>query len=122
MQNKAVPDNWKNFFFNHDFKLNALHLIAASLVINLLALAMPIMMLQAYDRILPNHGIGTLSMLVLGVITAVILEVFLRIARSYLTACSGAVFEHTTSCRAMRHILGSKIQDFEKQGSGAYLQ
>lgn len=113
---------WKDFFFNRDFKINVLHLVFASLVINLLALAMPIMMLQAYDRILPNHGVGTLSLLIFGVLTAIVLEIFLRIARSYLTAWSGAVFEHTTSCRAMQHILGSKLQDFEQHGSGAYLQ
>lgn len=122
MQPSTTQHNWKSIFFNREFRINAIHLIFASLVINLLALAMPIMMLQAYDRILPNHGVGTLSLLVCGVFTAIALEMLLRIARSYLTAWSGAVFEHTTSCQAMRHILGSKIQDFEQQGSGAYLQ
>ncbi|MBL0699961.1 MAG: hypothetical protein JJV92_03640, partial [Desulfosarcina sp.] len=37
-----------------DFKGNLLYLVLASLGINLLAMAMPIMMLQTYDRILPN--------------------------------------------------------------------
>jgi ATP-binding cassette subfamily C protein LapB len=105
-----------------DFRLNLVHLVLASLVVNLLALAMPIMMLQTYDRILPNHGYGTLTLLVFGVITAVIFEMALRIARSYLTSWSGAVFEHTTSCQAMKHILQSPMQRFEEQGSGTYLQ
>lgn len=122
MKPATTPHNWKTIFFNRDFKTNAIHLVLASLIINLLALAMPIMMLQAYDRILPSHGAGTLSLLCFGVLTAIFLELLLRIARSYLTAWSGAVFEHTTSCRAMENILGSKTQDFEKQGSGAYLQ
>ena len=82
-----------------DFRLNLVHLVLASLVVNLLALAMPIMMLQTYDRILPNHGYGTLTLLLFGVITAALLEVILRIARSYLTSWSGAVFEHKTTCR-----------------------
>lgn len=105
-----------------EFKTNLAYLVLASLVINLLSLAMPIMMLQAYDRILPNKGFGTLSILVFGVLTAVILEMLLRIARSYLTAWSGAVFEHTTSCQAMKHILSAATEHFEQQGSGAYLQ
>lgn len=105
-----------------DFQVNFIHLVLATLVINLLALAMPIMMLQAYDRILPNHGFGTLSLLVFGVITAVVLEMGLRIGRSYLTSWSGAVFEHKTSCRALQHILDADMQQLEAQGSGAYLQ
>ena len=107
---------------SHEFRVNLIHLVLSSLVVNLLALAMPIMMLQTYDRILPNHGYGTLTLLVFGVITAVILEMLLRIARSYLTSWSGAVFEHKTACRAMEHILQSPMQRFEEQGSGTYLQ
>jgi len=105
-----------------EFHINFIHLIFSSLVVNLLALAMPIMMLQTYDRILPSHGYGTLTLLVFGVITAVILEMLLRIARSYLTSWSGAVFEHQTACKAMEHILKSPMQRFEEQGSGTYLQ
>ncbi|WP_051305926.1 peptidase domain-containing ABC transporter [Desulfogranum mediterraneum] len=119
---RSASNDWKGLFLNREFKINAVHLIFASLIINLLALAMPVMMLQTYDRVLPNHGVGTLTLLFLGVVTAISLEILLRIARSYLTAWSGAVFEHTTSCRAMEHILGSQLQQFEQQGSGAYLQ
>ena len=107
---------------NNEFRINIIHLILSSLVVNLLALAMPIMMLQTYDRILPSHGYGTLTLLVFGVITAVVLEMVLRIARSYLTSWSGAVFEHQTACKAMEHILKSPMQRFEEQGSGTYLQ
>lgn len=107
---------------DRDFKTNFVHLVLASLVINFLGLAMPIMMLQTYDRILPNKSFGTLTLLVIGVLTAVLLEMILRIARSYLTAWSGAVFEHTTSCQALEQILNAVTEHFEKQGSGAYLQ
>ena len=105
-----------------DFQVSGFHLVLSSLVINLLALALPIMMLQAYDRILPNYGLSTLCLLVFGVITAVALEVSLRIGRSYLTSWSGAVFEHKTACLALKHILQADLQKLEAQGSGAYLQ
>jgi ATP-binding cassette subfamily C protein LapB len=101
---------------------NSFYLMLSTLVINLLALAMPIMMLQTYDRILPSHGIGTLTLLIMGVACAVILEVGLRLARSYLTGWSGAVFEHKTACAAMAHLLNADVQTFEKQGAGAYIQ
>jgi len=101
---------------------NSVHLVLATLVINILGLAMPLMMLQTYDRILPNHGIGTLVLLISGVACAAILEVILRLARSYLTGWAGAVFEHGTSCKALTHMLDADTQSFEKQGSGAYIQ
>ncbi|MCK5069955.1 MAG: hypothetical protein KAR01_05420, partial [Desulfocapsa sp.] len=76
---------------------NRFYLMLSTLVINLLALAMPVMMLQTYDRILPSHGIGTLVLLISGVACAITLEIGLRLARSYLTGWSGAVFEHKTA-------------------------
>ena len=101
---------------------NRFYLILSTLVINLLALAMPIMMLQTYDRILPSHGTGTLVLLISGVAAAVTLEVGLRLARSYLTGWSGAVFEHKTACAAMSHLLNANVQAFEEQGAGSYIQ
>ncbi|HID71093.1 MAG TPA: ATP-binding cassette domain-containing protein [Desulfobacterales bacterium] len=101
---------------------NNFYLMLSTLVINLLALAMPIMMLQTYDRILPSHGVGTLVLLISGVVCAVVIEVGLRLARSYLTGWSGAVFEHKTACAAMSHLLHSNVQEFEQQGAGAYIQ
>ncbi len=101
---------------------NSFYLMLSTLVINLLALAMPLMMLQTYDRILPSHGIGTLVLLISGVTCAVVIEVGLRLARSYLTGWSGAVFEHKTACAAMSHLLNGDVQTFEKQGAGAYIQ
>ncbi len=122
MKETETKEGYRGDQIHRDFKMNIFHLVLSSLVINLLALAMPIMMLQAYDRILANYSIGTLSILVFGVLTAVALEVLLRIARSYLTAWTGAVFEHKTSCEAMQQILSAATEHFEKQGSGAYLQ
>lgn len=101
---------------------NTFYLLLSTLVINLLALAMPVMMLQTYDRILPSHGLGTLVLLVSGVGCAVVLEVGLRLARSYLTGWSGAVFEHKTACAAMSHLLNANVQEFEKEGAGTYIQ
>lgn len=112
----------KSSSVNLRVKGNTFYLLLSTLVINLLALAMPLMMLQTYDRILPNYGMGTLVLLIAGVCSAVVMEVFLRIARSYLTGWAGAVFEHKTSCSAMEHLLDCDVQAFEKQGAGAYIQ
>ena len=107
---------------NGEFRGNAFHIILSSLIINVLALAMPLMMLQTYDRILPNHGYGTLTLLIAGVSCALLLEILLRLARSHLTGWAGAVFEHRTGCQALRHLLQADMQEIARQGSGSYLQ
>ena len=49
-------------------------LVLISLMINLLGLALPLTLLQVYDRILQFQAVSTLSWLLIGVITAIFLE------------------------------------------------
>lgn len=96
-------------------------IIYASGALNVLALALPIMILQVYDRIIPNNATDTLLLLVIGVGIAVIFESCFRLARSYLTARAGASFEHIAGCRALHRTLGTDIVHFEKEATGVYL-
>lgn len=100
------------------YRINVSDILMATLTINILSLALPVMTLQVYDRILPNPGSGTLPVLIAGVCVAVVLETCLRLGRSYLTGWSGASFEHRLSCKAMSHILGSDLArlDFGNMG------
>ncbi|MEH6546819.1 MAG: peptidase domain-containing ABC transporter [Sneathiella sp.] len=96
-------------------------IIYASGALNVLALALPIMILQVYDRIIPNNATETLLLLVIGVGIALIFETCFRLARSYLTARAGASFEHIAGCRALHRTLGTNIVRFEKEATGVYL-
>jgi len=96
-------------------------IIFASGALNVLALALPIMILQVYDRIIPNDATETLLLLVIGVGIAVLFEACFRLGRSYLTARAGASFEHIAGCRALFRTLGTDIVGFEKDATGAYL-
>lgn len=58
--------------------------IAASVVINLLGLTLPLVILQIYDRVIQHSATATLSLLVLGTACALVMEVALRIARSHI--------------------------------------
>ena len=60
--------------------------IAASIVINLLGLALPLAILQVYDRVIPHAATSTLLFLILGVCLALVLEGILRITRSQVIA------------------------------------
>ena len=58
--------------------------IIASLVINVLGLALPIVILQVYDRVLVNEALGTLFWLLTGLTAVVLAEAALKIMRSHL--------------------------------------
>src|SRR5262249_36282785 len=62
--------------------------IAASIVINFLGLALPLGILQIYDRIIPNSATPTLALLSIGIGMALVVETILRIARSRVLAWS----------------------------------
>ncbi len=56
--------------------------LALSLFVNLLALAVPIFTLQVYDRVVGQGGISTLWGLVIGMIFVLIFDYILRQTRS----------------------------------------
>ncbi|OSM01721.1 putative ABC transporter [Magnetofaba australis IT-1] len=93
-----------------------------TLVGNLLALALPLMLLQIYDRILPNQGFSTLNLLIIGVIMAILVEAELKLIRAYVGGWVGARFEHLSSYSAMERMLFTNLPSFEKVGSGVHLE
>lgn len=97
-------------------------LLYTSLIINLLAMALPIAALQVYDRILPNANRSTLIVLAMGVVVAVVFEAVLRFCRNYATAWAGTVYEHAASCQAIQQVLNSDIRKMEAIGAGEHLQ
>lgn len=68
-------------------------LLLASLGINILALAMPIVILQVYDRIIPNRTIATFTFIALGTIGLVILDTLPKGFRSRILSWEGCAVE-----------------------------
>ncbi|MBP0464236.1 ATP-binding cassette domain-containing protein [Roseomonas sp. PWR1] len=79
--------------------------LAASALLNIVALAVPVLLLQVYDRIIPNAAYGTLAALLMGVAVAVAIEAALRHARASITAWSAAQEEHALTRLALSRIL-----------------
>ncbi|WP_321393405.1 peptidase domain-containing ABC transporter [Emcibacter sp.] len=96
-------------------------ILTASLVLNALSLALPMVLLQVYDRIIPNAALNTLSLLIMGLLGVLVIDILLRTARAYLAGWIGAKYEHDMGCRALERILGSGLQDLEKIPSGVHL-
>lgn len=99
-----------------------LDLFFASITINILALALPLALLQVYDRILPNEAESTLLLLMLGIGMAVVLEGFLKLGRTYISGWAGAKFEHLAGVSAVERLLMTNLADFEQEGSGVHLE
>lgn len=103
------------------YRLSIGSLLLSTFAINVLSLALPVMTLQVYDRILPNPGSGTLPVLIAGVVLAIALEASLRLARAYVMGWAGAAYEHRLSCEAMNHVLDSDLSRLGSYGIGEHL-
>ncbi|MDP2206499.1 MAG: ABC transporter transmembrane domain-containing protein [Alphaproteobacteria bacterium] len=97
------------------------YLLLGTTALNLLSLALPIMTLQVYDRILPNPESGTLPILLIGVVFALACETGLRLARAWMMGWNGAVYEHALSSAAMQRVLGADMARSRKTGVGEFL-
>jgi ATP-binding cassette subfamily C protein LapB len=104
-----------------DVQTNGLGPIFASFLINLLSLAMPLVILQVYDRIIPNQAYGTLTLLIAGLAFALVLDAMLRVIRAYILGWSGARFEHLMSNAAVGRLLHADSAAYERDASGIHL-
>ncbi len=95
--------------------------ITASLLLNILALALPLVILQIYDRIIPNQAENTLVFLLAGVAVALLLEFLLRILRSAIMSWEASRYDHQEAMRAMEQVLAANTQAFESHASGYFL-
>lgn len=97
-------------------------MILSTIVLNLLSLAIPILVLQLYDRIIPNQSYGTLSLLGVAVCLVVILESSLRFSRGYVLSWLGMHFEHGTAVSAFQHLVNATLNDLNKRGVGEHVE
>ncbi|MDA3947580.1 MAG: type I secretion system permease/ATPase [Helicobacteraceae bacterium] len=63
--------------------------IVASFVINLFVLAAPLFTMNVYDRVVPNNAIETMWVLAIGILVIYILDVILKLLRTYLLETAG---------------------------------
>ena len=74
--------------------------IVATLASNLLNLALPLVVLQVYDRIIPNQATETLVVLVGAMMVVITVDLLLKLARSYLLGWQSAERAASASLRA----------------------
>ncbi|NOH78644.1 ATP-binding cassette domain-containing protein [Vibrio sp. RE86] len=88
-----------------------------SILINLLSLAVPLTVLQIYDRILPNQSYGTATLLLVGAGTAVLLEALIRYIRSWLLSAAASNTEKTTFDQLVSSVTNSQPYALRELGA-----
>jgi ATP-binding cassette, subfamily C, bacterial LapB len=93
----------------------------SSFAINLLALALPLSIMQVYDRVIPNHSVGTLAILFLSLALALVIEFVLKILRSTFLCWQAKCFVRDTENEAVARILRTADKDFERQPAAVHI-
>jgi ATP-binding cassette, subfamily C, bacterial LapB len=82
-------------------------IILSSMVINMLALVLPLVILQVYDRVLPLASMGTLYALAASLVAVTLIEAALKFARGYLVDQKAMETAYSARQRAVRALLSA---------------
>ena len=85
--------------------------IAASLVINLIGLVVPLFVMNVYDRVVPNQATTTLWVLALGVAGAFVFDLLLKTLRGLCLDLAGKKTDLIISATLFERISGMAMKD-----------
>ncbi len=84
-------------------------MLVASLLINIFALALPLFVMNVYDRVVPNYAVDTLWVLGIGVFIVLAFDFMMRLLRSYFIDVAGKNIDIHLSAEIFEKILGLKM-------------
>lgn len=85
--------------------------LLAALLINLFALAMPLFVMNVYDRVVPNNAVETLWVLAAGVMVVLLGDLVLRTMRGHFVDLAGSRIDVKLSARIMERVLGLRLEE-----------
>ena len=88
--------------------------LAASLLINLFALASPLFIMNVYDRVVPNHALETLWVLALGVTIVFTFDFLMKGLRGYFIDVAGKRSDIILSATIFEKVMGIKMENRPK--------
>lgn len=91
----------------------------AAALINLFAVAMPLFVLNVYDRVVPNAATETLWALAAGLVTVLVADLVLKSMRAWFVDLAASRADIRLSSRIMERVLAMKMED-RPPASGAY--
>ncbi|MDH5189086.1 MAG: ABC transporter transmembrane domain-containing protein, partial [Rhodospirillaceae bacterium] len=92
-------------------------IVAMSFFVNLLALAVPVFVLQVYDRVVYNAGISTLQGLLVGMVLVLIFDYVLRQSRARILQTVALQVDVLLGRRLFRKLMRLPLQMLESQPS-----
>jgi len=95
--------------------------LIGTVFINLLALALPLVVLQVYDRIIPNQALDTFLLLLIGLSVVLLLDGILRVSRAYLVGWAGVCFENEVAVESVERILFAPSSVIEQNPPGIHI-
>jgi len=88
-----------------------MQIILAALIINLLGLALPLFVMNVYDRVIPNLAIPTLWALAAGVSLAIFFDIALKQLRTVVLDLAGRRVDMRVASSLYEHALGISMEE-----------
>ncbi|MFB6465132.1 type I secretion system permease/ATPase [Bradyrhizobium tunisiense] len=95
----VVRAHWRNYG----------HIALSALLINILALAMPLFTMSVYDRVIPNGAIPSLIALSIGMGLAILFDLILRMVRSKMIDVTGKTIDVVLAANIFEHVMAVKM-------------
>lgn len=96
--------------------------VLATLSLNILALAMPLVILQIFDRVISNSSTQTLAFLILGLLVVIGFETILRIARIVLLSSVSESYELGLTAKFVNRTLAADPSNYAKTTEAEHLE
>lgn len=96
--------------------------LAASALINLLSLGLPIAILQIYDRVIPSKALDTFAFLVVGLGVVILLDAIVSYIRAYITNWGAARLQHALGIQVLERTVGAGLATSYRISPGLQIQ
>ncbi len=93
------------------------HVLLATAMVNILALASPLFIMNVYDRVVPNNAFDTLWALALGVFIAYLFDFLLRNLRGYFADVAGKNADIIIASKLMQQMTAMRL-DHKPESAG----
>ena len=116
----SPPKSMQNMWFGDQIRVPR-RIMASSFTINILGLGMPLVILQIYDRIIPNLSYDTLAYLMGGLFVVLFIDALLKIVRSHISGWSASHIDYVSSIEAIRRALTADSEEVERNSASVHI-
>ncbi len=105
----AIPQPHWFWSIVRKFWANYSHVAIAAFIVNMLALASPLFVMNVYDRVIPNGAVPSLVALAVGLVIAIAFDFVLRLVRSHIVDMTGKKIDVVLAADIFEHVMAIKM-------------